>query len=187
MRCLCNSAPRGTSALRLSRAFFLSLLVWGAALSQPQEGTLVLENGQSLRYELLDASVPEARSARRASEQLLRHLAAGRIEDAALLSTAPRRRYEELAKYAMAVGEHEFKRVFQQYLAAGAPMAEVAIGRHRLLIWELAEAGHHLSGQYFVEVDGRFLLDDVPNETRSRLRRILEAYRSGRITNEPKS
>jgi hypothetical protein len=38
-----------------------------------------------------------------------------------------------------------------------------------------------LAGQYFVEVEGRYLMDDVPNQTRANLRRVLEAYRAGRF------
>ena len=72
--------------------------------------------------------------------------------------------------------------MFERYLAAGAPLVEVALDRHRLLIWDLAEGGEQrMAGQYFVLIDGRFLLDDVPNETRQRLRQVLEAYRSGRL------
>lgn len=141
-----------------------------------------------MRFEIIDATAAESRSARRAAERLLRHLAAGEIEDAALLSTAPRRRYEELARYLVSVGEREFKGVFERYLAAGAPLAEIAIDRHRLLIWDLAENdAQRFAGQYFVEIDGRFLLDDVPNGIRGSLRKILEGYRSGRVELGPAS
>jgi hypothetical protein len=151
-------------------------------LAQPQERALTLDDGSTLQFQLLDAATPEAQSARAVSAQLLRHLAAGRIEEAALLSTAPRRRYEELAKYLGTVGDAEFRRVFERYLEAGEPLAEVAIDAHRLLLWDLAEGPERrLAGQYFVRIDGRFLLDDVPTETRRRLRQVLEAYRSGKL------
>ncbi len=131
------------------------------------------------RYRLLDGT---AGSARPTAEKLLRHLAEGDIEAAALLSNAPRRRYEELARYRDAVGENEFKRVYSQFFApANRVVAEIAIGAHRLLIWDLGEAGHHLAGQYYVQTEGRFLMNDVPGETRSSLRRVLEDYRSGRL------
>ena len=149
-------------------------------LAQPQQ--LTLEDGSTLQFQLFDATAPAAESARAVSEQLLRYLAAGRIEEAALLSTAPRRRYEELAKYLGTVGESEFRRVFERYLAVGAPSAEVAIDAHRLLLWDLAEGPERrLAGQYFVRIEGRFLLDDVPNDTRTRLRQVLEAYRAGKL------
>lgn len=177
-----GSPNSGTRALPLKRALALVLLLASAAWAQPDERELSLESGETIRFQVLDAAIPDHYSARRISERLLRHLAAGELEEAALLSTAPRRRYEELVKYAERVGEREFKAVFERYLAAGAPLLEVAIDRHRLLVWDLAEGGEsRMAGQYFVLIEGRFLLDDVPNETRRRLRLVLEAYRSGRL------
>ena len=112
----------------------------------------------------------------------MRHLANGEIEAAAQLSNAPRRRLEELARYRDAVGEDEFKRIYSSYFRPANPLvAEVAIGAHRLLIWKLGEAGNHLAGQYYVETDGGFLMDDIPGETRAKLRQVLEDYRSGKI------
>jgi hypothetical protein len=146
------------------------------------ERILEVPAAEPIRFRVLDATVPDSQSARLASERLLRHLADANIEEAALLSTRPKRRYEELAKYLLTVGEGEFKRVFYQYLSSGGPVAEIAIGPHRLLIWELADAGHHLAAQYFVDIEGRFLLDDAPNETRARLRSVLEAYRAGKLS-----
>jgi len=54
---------------------------------------------------------------------------------------------------------------------------EIAIGNRRLLIWDLAEGTHQLAGQYYVEVDGRFLMDDVPGKERAALTRVLQSYR----------
>lgn len=123
-----------------------------------------------------------ADSARATAMLMLRHLADGNIEEAAALSNAPRRRFEVLRDYRDAVGKEEFKRVFGRYFAAqNRLVAEVAIGRHRLLVWDLGEAGNRLAGQYYVEVEGRFLLDDVPSPERSELRRVLEGYRLGKI------
>lgn len=128
---------------------------------------------------LVDASAAD--SARGTAMLMLRHLAGGNIEEAAALSNAPRRRFEVLRDYRDAVGEDEFKRVFGRYLASeNRLIAEVALGRHRLLVWDLGEAREHLAGQYYVEVEGKFLMDDVPSAERSRLRRVLEAYRSGK-------
>lgn len=127
---------------------------------------------------LVDPSAAD--SARGTAMLMLRHLASGNIEEAAALSNSPRRRYEVLRDYRDAVGEDEFKRVFARYLdPANRLVAEIAIGRHRLLVWELGDAGKHLAGQYYVEVEGKFLMDDVPSRERSELRRVLEAYRSG--------
>jgi hypothetical protein len=113
---------------------------------------------------------------------LNQHLSSGEIEEAALLSNAPRRRFEVLTEYRKDVGEEEFKKVFAGYLVPETRLvAEIAIDRQRLLIWELTQAKGQLAGQYFVEVDGRYLVDDVPNDTRTRLRWVLEAYRAGKL------
>jgi hypothetical protein len=81
-----------------------------------------------------------------------------------------------LRDYRASVGDAEFKRVFAQYLG-NRIVYEIAIGPRRLLIWDLAEAAHHLAGQYYVEVEGRFLMDDVPSAERARLTRVLQSYR----------
>ena len=110
------------------------------------------------------------------------HLSAGDIEEAALLSNAPRRRFEVLRDYRESVGVEEFKRVFTQYFyPENRLLAEIAIGKHRLLIWDLKEGAYRTAGQYFVEVEGRYLVDDVPNDARTSLRWVLEAYRAGKI------
>lgn len=114
--------------------------------------------------------------------RILRHLAEGDLESAAARSNAPQRRLEVLRGYRNAVGEQEFKRIFGRYFAPDNRLiAEIAAGRHRLLVWELGEAGNRLAGQYFVEVGGEFLLDDVPSRERSELRRVLRDYRSGKL------
>ena len=116
-------------------------------------------------------------SARPAAERLLQHLAAGDIDAAAALSNAPEQRAELLRAYRDRVGETEFRRVFAEY--AAKPVArEIAIGDRRLLMWDLDGP---LGAQYFVRSADRFLLDDVPNAERSELRRVLAAYRAGRV------
>lgn len=120
----------------------------------------------------------ERDSARPSAERLLRLLAQGDIAAAARLSNAPERRYEVLRDYRNLVGEEEFKRVYGRYLhPANRLLAEAAMGRRRLLIWDLGEAGNRLAGQFFVELDGRFVLDDVPSAERAKLQRVLEDYR----------
>lgn len=120
-----------------------------------------------------------------AAKLLNLHLSTGDLEEAAVLSTSPKRRFEVLRDYRQSVGAEEFKRVFAQYFdPANRLLAEVAIDRHRLLIWELrgaAGAPSHLAGQYFIEVDGKYLLNDVPSPARAQLRHVLEAYRSGKL------
>jgi hypothetical protein len=154
--------------------------------------TLELNGGGSVSYTLrtfpADAHVarPPAElvptSPLDAARLLNLHLSAGDIVEAALLSNAPRRRFEVLRDYRESVGAEEFKRVFAQYLdPQNRLLAEIAIGQHRLLIWDLKESANRIAGQYFVEIDGRYLVDDVPNDERTSLRWVLEAYRSGKL------
>lgn len=156
---------------RLSGAALALALALAGAPAAAQDGVP--------RYRLV--APPEA-SARPVAEKLLRHLANGDLEGAAALSTAPQRRYEELSRYRGLVGDAEFKRVFARYFAPqNRLVAEVADGPHRLLVWDLGEAGNHLAGQYYIEIAGTFLMDEKPSEARARLRRVLDAYREGKI------
>ena len=180
--------------------FLLVALAWGGSVPAQTEETrtLELDGGAAVTY-TVHRLPPDAHLRRPASElaptsalnaaMLLNlHLSTGDIEEAALLSNAPRRRFEVLREYRDSVGAEEFKRVFASYFyPQNRPIAEIAIGRHRLIIWELKDsAGQvspqfaHLAGQYFVEVDGRYFIDDVPNDTRTRLRWVLEAYRAAK-------
>lgn len=119
----------------------------------------------------------ERDSAQPVARELLRYLAAGDIEQAAQLSNAPQRRAQVLRDYRQSVGEAEFRRVFADY-AAHRVVAELAVGERRLLVWEL---GKDVAGQYFVRAAERFVIDDVPSDARSELRRLLAAYRAGRL------
>jgi hypothetical protein len=150
-----------------------------AALAE--ERTLELDDGAPIRYQLIAPG--SADSASETAQRMLALLAAGRIDDAAAMSNAPQRRRQVLSDYRETVGEAEFKRVFAQY--ASPPnrlVAEVVIGERHLLVWDLADAGHRLAGQYFVRAGDGFLLDDAPSAERARLQRVLGAYRQGRIT-----
>ncbi len=173
---------------------FLALLVFaiGVRAQTAETRTLELEGGASVTYTLRSHAAgahllrPETQlapnSALNAAKLLNLHLSTGDIEEAALLSNSPRRRFEVLRDYRESVGEDEFKRVFAQYFyPENRLLAEIAIDRHRLLIWDLRESATRIAGQYFVEVDGRYLIDDVPNDTRTRLRWVLEAYRAGKL------
>ena len=142
---------------------FLALLLCAAAAAHAQE-----------RYEVI--SPGSAQSALPVAREFLRFLSEGDIVEAAALSNSPMRRHEVLRDYRASVGEEEFKRVFAEY-AARPVVAEIAIGSHRLIIRDLTDAENSLAGQYYVDVDGRFLVDDVPNETRASLKRVLQAYR----------
>ena len=183
---------------RLVLPLLLGLSFVAAAQTQ-QERTLEIEGGERIAYLLRlhpanahvahPAAVLAPTSALDAARLLNLHLSTGDIEEAALLSNAPRRRYEVLRDYRRSVGDDEFRRIFARYLVPeNRLVAEIAIGRHRLLIWELRQAApasaseaSHLAGQYFVEVEGRYLVDDVPSAARTSLRRVLEAYRAGKI------
>jgi hypothetical protein len=119
-----------------------------------------------------------AESARLAALRILKHLAAGELDAAAALSNAPQRRLEVLRGFRHSVGEEAFKQIFARYFAPENRMVmEAALGRHRLLVWDIGDADHRLVGQYFVEVDGAFLMDDVPSVERRRLQRVLDAQR----------
>ena len=169
------------------------LLLAGSLHAQTEESrTFELDGGSVVTYTLRThpanahtlrpAGELAPTSALDAAKLLNLHLSAGDIEEAALLSNAPRRRFEVLRDYRDEVGAEEFKRVFAQYFyPENRLLAEIAIGKHRLLIWDLREGTTRIAGQYFVEVDGRYLVDDVPNDERTSLRWVLEAYRSGRL------
>ena len=157
-----------------------------------QARTLEVSGGASVNYTLrtypADAHLarPAAElaptSALDAAKLLNLHLSAGDILEAAVLSNAPRRRFEVLRDYRESVGPEEFKKVFSQFLSSqNRLIAEIAIDRHRLLIWDLKEGATRIAGQYFIEIEGRYFIDDVPNDTRTSLRWVLEAYRSGKL------
>ena len=173
---------------------FLAVLFFTTALHAQSEETRTLdvEGGARVPYILRShpadahllqpATVLEPTSALNAAKLLNLHLSTGDIEEAALLSNAPRRRFEVLRDYRQSVGEEEFKRVFALYFTPqNRLLAEIAIDGHRLLIWDLRESATRISGQYFVQVEGRTLIDDVPNDTRTSLRWVLDAYRAGKL------
>jgi hypothetical protein len=121
---------------------------------------------------------PAEASALPVAREILTHLAAGDIEQAARLSNEPNRRSEVLRDYLRAVGEAEFRRVYAEYLQPPNHLAaEIALGPRRLLIWQLDTAGERLAGQYYVESDGRFLMDDRPGPERAALQQALAERR----------
>ena len=145
-----------------ARFFFVSLCLLGCAAPVATPAyRLITDPGESAQPTAL---------------QILKHLAAGELEQAAALSNAPQRRLEVLRDFRDSIGESEFRRLFGRYFAPeNRVVMEAAIGPHRAVIWDLGEAGNRLTAQYFVEAGGRFLMDDIPNETRSQLQRVLEA------------
>jgi hypothetical protein len=145
-----------------ARAVIVSALLAGCAGAPPRE--------LPAYREVVDA----ADSARPTAERIVHSLAIGDIDAAAALSNAPEQRAEMLRAYRDRVGESEFRRVFAEY-ASRPVVREIAIGDRRLLMWDLS---NHLAGQYFVRAGDTFLMDDVPSDDRTQLRRVLNAYRA---------
>ena len=170
---------------------FLAALIACAPLARADEQrVLELENGDRVGYalrmhpgdaHLFDASAQLApTSALNTAKLLTRYLAEGRVEDAALLSNAPKARFERLRESFEGWSDSDFKRTYGRYFAPeNRIVGEVSIDAHRLVMWYLRDTDH-LTGFFFVEIDGNLLLDDVPNQTRSSLHRVLEAYRAGK-------
>ena len=130
------------------------------------------------RYRLVE---DPAESAIPVAMQILTHLAAGEIDEAARMSNAPARRREVLNEFRARVGDQEFKRVYREYLSPkNLVIAEVALGPRRLLVWRLGTAADQVVGQYYVLVDGRFVMDDERSSERSELARALARYRSSK-------
>lgn len=129
-------------------------------------------------YQLIENPVE---SAKPVAMEILRHLAAGEIDQAANLSNAPERRAEVLREFRARVGEEEFKRVYSEYLAPeNRVIAEYALGPRRLLVWKLSTAANRVVGQYYVRVDDRFLMDDERSRERAELSRALAKLRSSK-------
>lgn len=146
-----------------------SALAWGA------ESVLERPDGGRIVYSVETPGGPG--SALETAQRLHAHLAAGQLAEAAALSNTPRRRHQVLHDFRAAVGVEEMKQLYQAYLhPENRVVAEIAIGEHRLLLWKLVGL-ERLAGEFFVNVDGRLLLDDIPSDTRAQLRLILQHYR----------
>ena len=180
--------------MRVRAALFLAgltpiLLFAGVALAQ-QARVLEAEGGAPIEYALRTF----ADDAHRA-ETLLTHvpgsaldtaklvtqlLAEGRLEDVSLLSNAPKARFARLKESFDGWTKADFERPFRRYFAPqNRIVGEAVIDKHHLLMWYLKDTDY-ITAYYLIEVDGRLLLDDVPSETRNRLRRVLEAHRAAR-------
>jgi hypothetical protein len=178
------------------------LLALSAQAQTEETRTLLREDGTSVTYRLRtyppDAHLlrPDARpvptSALESAKLIIFHLSDGDIEQAALLSNAPRRRYEELTTFRKTHGDEQFKRLFAEYFdPKNSVAAEIVVDDRSLLIWRLINTSRpgapsiHYAGQFFVQIDGAYLIDDVPNEQRTRLRWVLEAVRAGKVPLKP--
>ncbi len=172
-------------------AFCALALLANSALAQSYAVRTIEIEGETIQYGIrafapganaVDGPAKlEPTSALDTAKLIGRHLAAGSGEDAAMLSNSPRRRFEVLRDYKDSVGEDGFKQVYAEYFdPRNQVLAEIAIGEHSLLVWHLREANRY-AGQFFVRMDGRTLMDDVPSPARVRLRKLLEAVRDGRL------
>ena len=150
----------------------VALALLGVALGcQGEELAVRMPNGSVHAYRVVQEG---ERSAQPVAVQVLTHLAAGRIEEAAKLSNEPTRRTEVLRDYVATVGEAEFRRVYAQYLEPpNRLVGEFAMGPRRLLVWDLEAAGHRIAGQFYIEADGGFVMDDRPGPERLALQRVL--------------
>ena len=171
--------------------FFLLLLCAFAQARAQEQRTLELENGEQVRYVVrahpADAHLFEANavlqpaSALDTAKLVTRYLSEGRVEDASLLSNSPKARYARLRESFQGWKEADYQRAYGRYFDAdNRIVAEIAIEGHRLLIWYLKDTDY-LAAFFLVDVEGRLLLDDVPNATRASLRRVLQAYRDGKV------
>ena len=167
------------------------LLLFVAIVAGAEETrVLELEDGGRIRFTLrtypaeahrLDPAADLApNNTLDAAKLVTLHLAAGRIEDVSLLSNAPKARYERLRESFSGWSKDDFAAAFSRYFAPqNRIVGEAAIGDRRVLMWYLRDTDY-ITAYYFIEVDGKMLLDDAPSETRSKLRQVLEAHRSGR-------
>ena len=171
--------------------FFLLLFCACTQVRGQEQRTLELENGERVSYSLrlypadahlLDAkAVLQPHSALDTAKLLTRYLSEGQIENAALLSNAPKARYARLRESFEGWGEADFQRAYGRYFdPQNRIVGEVTIDDHRLLIWYLRDTDY-LAAFFLVEIEDRLLIDDVPNATRDNLRRILQAYRDGKL------
>ncbi len=161
------------------RSFIALTVLLVSVAAYGEERSLTLADGGTVRYELIVPGQASPASAAATAKRFIRLLAAGKIEEASLLSNAPKRRFKVLKDYEREVGNKEFRRIYSRLLEPVNPLlAEVAIGDHRLIVWDLGEAKHELAAQYYVLVEGRFFMDDAPNDTRAELRRVLLAWRA---------
>lgn len=177
--------------MRLAILAFAAMLAAAQAAAQVAEERSLQVDGETLRYTLrihpadahrFDPAQPlSPGAALDTAKRLNQYLTAGKLEDAALLSNAPKRRYAVLEAYREEVGEPEFRSVFAQYFVPENRLeAEITIGEHTLLIWRLEQTARY-AGLFLQNIEGRALMDDVPSETRSQLHRLLEAWRNGEI------
>ena len=172
------------------------LLLLLAALASPASAQPLAErslevDGETIQFTVrvfspeasrIDSSIAlEPTTALNTARLIGQHLQNGASEDAALFSNSPRRRFEVLREYQESVGAEGFRKVYAEYFEPGNYItAELSIGDHSLLVWRL-QGADRFAGQYYVRVEGKVYMNDIPSAERTRLRRLMEAIRVGRL------
>jgi hypothetical protein len=118
-------------------------------------------------------------SALNTAKLAVRYLSEGKLEEVALLSNAPKARFERLREALNGWAPEDFRRTYGPFFSEDSwIVGELADGPHHLIVWRRGDIGD-VVGYLLVEIDGRYFLDDVPSPQRSRLRRALESLRAG--------
>lgn len=163
-----------------------------SAHAQPaQTRSFRLADGKSITYTLREfprdtrRRAPDTKleptSALDTARLLISDLARGKVEDAALLSNAPKQRYKLLHDAYTGWTAGDFARTYGRYfLPQNRIVAEASIGAHHLVLWRLQDIDY-LAGYFFMDIDGKTYLDDWLSPQRSQLEQLLWAYRSGRL------
>lgn len=179
--------------MRRALAAALACLALVSAHAQTEHArSLTLADGSKIAYTLrrftpdAQALAPNVKlapnNALDAAKLLIERLARGQIEDAALLSNAPKQRYQLLREAYADWKPDDFARAYGRYfLPQNRILAEASIGAHHLVLWRLQDIDY-LAGYFFIDIDGKTYLDDWPSPVRAQLEQVLEAYRSGTLS-----
>lgn len=182
--------PRVRGARVLATAFACLAVAAAHAQTAGSQG-LKLADGRTVDFTLRTpppgaVTIPPAgtlapKDAFDAARLLISDLARGRIEDAALLSNAPKQRYRLLRDAYSGWNAGDYARAYARYFVApNRIVAEASIGPHHLVLWKLQDIDY-LAGYFFMDIDGKTYLDDWPGPTRADLEQLLQAYRSGKL------
>jgi hypothetical protein len=179
------------SAISALAAACTCLALVSAHAQSPQARSFKLADGDRIDYTLREFppdAPPHAPDSKLAptnaydtARLLISDLALGKIEDAAMLSNAPKQRFKLLHDAYAGWTAEDFARTYRRYfLPQNRIVAEASIGPHHLVLWRLQDIDY-LAGYVFVDIDGRTYLDDWLSPERSQLEQLLWAYRSGKL------
>lgn len=156
----------------------VALLAGCAATLGPEFASEELRKYPANAHLLDPRETLEPTSALATAKLAVRYLSEGRLEEVAVLSNAPKARYERLREALGNWTPEDFRRAYTPFFAADSwIVGEVAQGPRHLIMWRRGDIGY-ISGYLLVEIDGRYFLDDVPSPERSRLRRVLQSFRA---------